>query len=144
MTISTSGTGYQNNYVTSPVLGIYNGRNIQIDFIGATPNTAVGLAAPETGGIFTANNPLVWFDSGGLWTGSAPVFTANSYGAGKTLRVLFIALSGQWVVRFFHDIGAGFVQTHETVVAQSSQMGGFTRIYVDSGAAPIKLLAAYY
>jgi hypothetical protein len=140
----SAGTTYGTNYVVSPILGIYDGRQIQIDFIGAAPSTAVGIGAPDTGGIFTANNAIVWFDSGGVWTGSEAVFSANSYGAGKTLRVLFIAFAGQWIVRFFHDLGSGFVQTHETAIAQNAQMSGFTRIYVDSGAAPIRLLAAYY
>jgi hypothetical protein len=143
MTIS-AGVDFSTNFVASPTIGIYQGRSIRIDFIGAAPSTAVGLANPDTGGLFTNNNSIAWLDSGALWTGSAPVFTATSYGAAKLLRLVLIAIDGQWVVRFFHDLGTGYVQTHETSLPQTAQMGGFTRIYIDSGEAAIKLLEVAY
>lgn len=135
MKITSNGRWFART-ISGPTFPMAEGADIQVDFIPGTKKqtseaeAAVGLSSLYD--IFNSNSCLVWFDTGGVWTGTAGVFTAPAFTPNVAHRMRLQAFQGNLIVTFSRLFSGSYVQVAQTSTPIPSKLLTGGGIYLDA------------
>lgn len=130
--------------ISGPTFPMAEGADLQIDFIAGPkkietePEAAVGLS--NLYDLFNPSSCMVWFDTGGVWSGAAGVFSAPSFIPDVPHRIRFQSFQGNLIMTFSRVFQDVFVQVAQTSVPIPTKLLNSGGVYLDAKDSDLTII----